>query len=67
MNTIKKIAVTVGMMVVWSITITIAFGASNLLGLLSIVGTGVVVNAILAIYYSCIDRRPNSFQEWLTR
>ncbi|WP_460978456.1 hypothetical protein [Spirosoma knui] len=67
MSKLKKIVTTLVMVLVWGVTLTLALGTSNSRGLWSILGTGIAVNVLLAMYYSCIDRQPTSFREWLSR
>ncbi|WP_460982902.1 hypothetical protein [Spirosoma fluminis] len=66
MSKLKKTLTAMMMILIWGITLVVALGATNHRGLASILCTGIAVNALVAMYYSCIDRRPASFRQWLS-
>ncbi len=65
MDKFKKIAVCVLMVIVWLVMLGMAIPMNSRRGQLSTIFICLMVNGLLAVYYSCIDRRPASFREWL--
>lgn len=66
MRKAKKVIVTISMTVVWLITLVVVLGATTDRGRLSILLSGILINGVLAVYYSCIGRRPANLKQWLT-
>ena len=63
--TLTKWLITVVMTGVIPVTGIIYWGATNMRGKLSIAVTGLLVNVVLAFFYSWLDCRPKSFTDWL--
>ncbi|QMW03707.1 hypothetical protein [Spirosoma foliorum] len=61
----KKIVVGILMMIVWGVLFAMVIPMKSLRGQVVTVLICLIINSILAAYYSCIDRRPASFREWL--
>lgn len=60
-----KTLLVIGMVVTWLLTAVLFFLSPGLWGKLAIVGTGLMVNGLLAVVYSCLGQRPTSFRDWL--
>ncbi|GAB3889200.1 hypothetical protein [Spirosoma agri] len=61
---VKKGLVTVLMVLTWLIMFGTLIGAPSLKGKIAIVSTALLINGMLAIYYSCLNRRPANLKEW---
>lgn len=65
LTTLTKGLITIVMTAVIPITGIIYWGATNIRGKLCIALTGLLINVVLAFWYSWLDRRPRSFTDWL--
>lgn len=61
----KKIVVSILMMIVWGVLFAMVIPMKSVRGQVVTVLICLIINSILAAYYSCIDRQPASFREWL--
>lgn len=64
-TTLIKWLITVVITGVIPVTGIIYRGATNLRGKLCIALTGLLINVLLAFWYSWLDRRPKNFTDWL--
>lgn len=64
MTRFKKILITVGMILVWGWTIFMGTFVTNVRGRVASWTIGILINVLLALYYSYIDKRPKSIREW---
>lgn len=46
------------------VSAVVYWGATNLKGKLSIALTGLLINLVLAFWYSWLDRRPKNWKDW---
>ena len=65
LTTLTKWLITVVMTAVIPITGIIYWGTTNLRGKLCIALTGLLINVLLALWYSWLDRRPKNVSDWL--
>ncbi|MVM35375.1 hypothetical protein GO755_35460 [Spirosoma sp. HMF4905] len=61
----KKIVVGSLMVIVWGVMFAMVIPMKSSRGQVVTVLICLILNSILAAYYSCIDRQPTSFREWL--
>ncbi len=64
-TTLIKWLITVVMTLVIPISAVVYWGATNLRGKLCIALTGLLINVVLAFWYSWLDRRPKNVSDWL--
>jgi len=64
-TTLLKWLITVVMTLVIPMSAVVYWGATNLRGKLSIALTGLLINVVLAFWYSWLDRRPRNLRDWL--
>jgi len=62
----RKIIVSVLMVIVWLVMLVMVVPMTSHRGQFATISICLIINGLLALYYSCIDRRPASFREWLT-
>ncbi|MCK8491567.1 hypothetical protein M0L20_06855 [Spirosoma sp. RP8] len=67
MITVKKRIVTILMVVIWGITVILLFNTTHSKGFFSILFSGIFINVLLAVYYSCLGQRIVSLRDWLSR
>lgn len=60
----KRIVITLLMVVVWGWTLFMSISATHLRGRLASLGIGILINVVLAVYYSYLVKRPRTFREW---
>ncbi len=65
MARVKKTVVCVLMVIVWLVMLVMVIPMHSIKGQIVTVFICLSLNTLLAGYYSCIDRRPASFREWL--
>ncbi|QDK83829.1 hypothetical protein EXU85_23930 [Spirosoma sp. KCTC 42546] len=61
----KKVIVCILMMIVWGVMFAMVIPMKSGKGQVVTVLICLLINSVLAAYYSCIDRQPASFREWL--
>ncbi|MGV3557166.1 hypothetical protein [Larkinella arboricola] len=59
-----KVLVVVLMVVTWLTTGVVFFLSSNYWGRIAALGSGITVNIVLAVGYSCLGQRPGSLRDW---
>ncbi|GAB3785565.1 hypothetical protein GCM10028818_47360 [Spirosoma horti] len=65
MAKVKKVVLTVLMVVVWFVMFAMVIPMKSGRGQFATVLICLIINSILAAYYSCIGQRPGSFREWI--
>ena len=65
LNTLVKWLITAIMTGVIPVTGIVYWGATTLRGKLCIALTGLLINSLLALWYSWLDRQPKNFADWL--
>ncbi|GAB3321378.1 hypothetical protein GCM10027299_15720 [Larkinella ripae] len=61
---ILKVLLAVLMVVTWLALGILVFLAPSLWGKVAIIGSGVLINSLLALGYSYLGDRPNSLRDW---
>ncbi|ADB39263.1 hypothetical protein [Spirosoma linguale] len=61
----KKIVVSALMVIVWFVMFAMLIPMKSGRGQFVTVFICLTINGVLAAYYSCLDRRPATFREWL--
>ncbi|MBC3788247.1 hypothetical protein [Spirosoma utsteinense] len=67
MAKLRKIAVTVVMVVVWFVMFAMLIPMESSRGQWATVAICLLINGGLAVLYSCIGNRPATFRQWLKR
>ncbi|MFC0181217.1 hypothetical protein [Pseudarcicella hirudinis] len=65
MTNLKKAVITILMIIVWWQTAFFTMITSSWRGKLVAIIVGLGINITLAVYYSCLEKKPGSFKNWL--
>lgn len=64
MSKVKKIVVSILMTLVWLVMFAMVIPMKSLRGQVTTVIICLLINTVLGVYYSLIDKRPASIREW---
>ncbi|MFC5409944.1 hypothetical protein ACFPMF_11540 [Larkinella bovis] len=64
MAKLLKTLLVILMVITWLVTAVVAVLSPSVWGKVASIGTGLLVNGLLAFAYSCAGQRPSSFRDW---